>query len=145
MAIEEANDDPQSRNPTLFRERIRHRIRRGRDFVLFDDDTLIFKTNVSAMSPLGGQIEGIYTVPSARGNGFGRKGTSAVTGWVLERGSRAVLLVNEDNAVAKQLYQSLGYARIGLSQTVLFDILKSEITRADRRSRRARAEANRPA
>lgn len=118
MAREEAHDDPQSRNPSLFRERIKARLARGRDFVYRKDSHLVFKANVSALSPLGGQLEGIYTLPAQRGLRFGKRGTSAVTSWVLERAARAVLLVNRDNEIAKRLYESLSYARTSESRTI---------------------------
>lgn len=118
MAREEAKDDPQNRNPSLFRERIRDRMLRGRDLVYLEDDRMLFKSNVAALSPVAGQIEGIYTLPSARGNGLGSRGTSAVTAWVLEQSDRAYLLVNEDNHGAMRLYERLGYEQVGHSLTI---------------------------
>lgn len=118
MAREEANDDPQGRNPLLFKERIRARLSRGRDLIHQRAGKLIFKSNVSAVSELGGQIEGIYTVRDERRKGFGRRGTAAVTAWVLERGPRATLLVNDDNDTARALYESLGYKPYARSRTI---------------------------
>lgn len=118
MAREEAQDDPQARNPSLFRERIRSRAARGRDFVHLLEGRLAFKGNVSALSEVGGQLEGIYTAPGLRRRGLGRRGTAALTAWVLERTSRASLLVNDDNAVARALYASLGYQPIYQSRTI---------------------------
>jgi ribosomal protein S18 acetylase RimI-like enzyme len=118
MAREEAQDDPQARNPDLFRSRIQDRLTRGRDFIYREKNQLLFKTNVAALSTLGGQIEGIYTLPSQRRLGIGRRGTAAVTTWVLERAQRAVLLVNEDNVGARGLYESLGYRPILESRTI---------------------------
>jgi predicted GNAT family acetyltransferase len=119
MAREEAQDDPQARNPELFRSRIHDRLTRGRDFICLEKNQLLFKTNVAALSPMGGQIEGIFTVPSHRGRGIGRRGTAAVTTWVLERAQRAVLLVNEDNEPARRLYETLGYRAV-LESTTIF-------------------------
>lgn len=118
MAREEANDDPQSRNPTLFRERIRTRLMRQRDFVHREDGVLAFKSNVSALSPMGGQLEGVFTVPRFRQLGLGSRGTGAVSAWILERASRVVLLVNDDNELATRLYERLGYMRSHLSKTI---------------------------
>lgn len=118
MAREEAQDDPQARNPDLFKTRIQERIARGRDFIYEENGALVFKTNVAALSPLGGQIEGIYTVPRERRRRIGRRGTAAVTAWVLERAQRAVLLVNEDNLPARTLYEALGYRRVLDSRTI---------------------------
>ncbi|MEL7368098.1 MAG: GNAT family N-acetyltransferase, partial [Myxococcota bacterium] len=118
MAREEARDDPYARNPKLFRERIAERLRRGRDFIYAPNHRLQFKSNVASLSPLGGQIEGIYTVPAFRHQGLGARGTSAVTEWVLTRAERAFLLVNEDNAEARRLYERLGYRPVFESRTV---------------------------
>lgn len=118
MAREEAKDDPQSRNPGLFKERIRERVRRGRDLVYVEQGRLLFKSNVAAISPLAGQIEGIYTQPSARGAGLGTRGTSAITAWVLDRAEQAFLLVNEDNFGAQRIYERLGYEHVLESQTI---------------------------
>lgn len=118
MAREEAKDDPHRRNPTLFRERIRERVLRGRDFVFIEQGRLLFKSNVAAISSLGGQIEGIYTMPDARRDGLGTRGTSAVTQWVLDRAEQAFLLVNEDNTPAQRIYERLGYRHVMDSQTV---------------------------
>lgn len=118
MAREEAHDDPQQRNPELFRHRISERLTRGRDFVHLVNGQLVFKCNVAAISPLGGQIEGIYTVPHHRRNRIGQRGTAAVTAWVLERAERAVLLVNEDNRPARLLYEALGYRSVLESRTI---------------------------
>jgi predicted GNAT family acetyltransferase len=118
MAREEAQDDPQSRNPGLFRERIRARVARGRDFVHIIDGELAFKGNIAALSEVGGQLEGIYTLPAMRRRGLARRGTSALTRWVLERTARASLLVNDDNDAARTLYASLGYEPVYASRTI---------------------------
>ncbi|MEQ8279095.1 MAG: GNAT family N-acetyltransferase [Deltaproteobacteria bacterium] len=118
MAREEARDDPQSRNPALFRSRIHDRVKRGRDFLFEEGGRVTFKCNVSALSKVGGQIEGIYTVPTRRRTGLGRAGTIAVTAWVLERSPRAFLLVNDDNEAALRLYESLGYEKRLESRTI---------------------------
>ncbi|MCC7385724.1 MAG: GNAT family N-acetyltransferase [Deltaproteobacteria bacterium] len=118
MAREEAQDDPQGRNPALFRDRIRARIARHRDFIHRNAGRVIFKGNVSALCSIGGQVEGIYTVPEHRRAGVGRRGTAAITAWVLERAPRASLLVNEDNSAARKLYESLGYGPCHKSRTV---------------------------
>ncbi len=118
MALEEARDDPQGRNPELFRTRIEERLERRRDFIHIEDGKLVFKSNVSAVSPVGGQVEGIYTLPSQRGRGIGFGGTASVTRWVLERSERAFLLVNDDNEAAKKIYEKLGYRQVIASRTI---------------------------
>jgi GNAT superfamily N-acetyltransferase len=118
MAREEAQDDPQARNPELFRTRIAERLQRGRDFVHLEGGNLVFKTNVASLSPLGGQIEGIYTVPSQRRRGIGKRGTAAVTTWVLERAQTAALLVNDDNHPARAIYEALSYKPVLESRTI---------------------------
>ena len=118
MAREEARDDPQRRNPSMFRARIRERVQRGRDLVHFERSQLAFKANISAISDVGGQVEGIYTHPLLRGRGLGLRGTSEVTRWILARAPRASLLVNDDNLPARRLYDRLGYVAVYESRTV---------------------------
>lgn len=118
MAREEARDDPQARNPELFRTRIEERVARRRDFIYLEGGELLFKSNVAALSPLGGQIEGIYTSPTHRRRHLGRRGTASITAWVLARAARAVLLVNEDNLAARDLYTQLGYHPVLESRTI---------------------------
>jgi hypothetical protein len=118
MALEEARDDPRGRNPELFRTRIRDRLARHRDFIHMKNGRLAFKSNVSAVSAVGGQVEGIYTLPPHRKNGLGFAGTASVTSWVLERSSRAFLLVNDDNLPARRIYERLGYTEVLESRTI---------------------------
>lgn len=118
MALEEARDDPQGRNPELFRARIEERLERGRDFIHVENGRVVFKTNVSAVSSVGGQIEGIYTLPAHRGRGLGLAGTASITRWVLERAERAFLLVNDDNETAIRIYEKLGYSKVLESRTI---------------------------
>lgn len=120
MAREEAGDDPQARNPSLFKSRIKKRIERGRDFVHTTSEGLAFKSNVAALSPFGGQVEGIFVPPPQRHRGLGLQGTSWVTQWILDRSPRACLLVNEDNESAKKIYQRLGYVCTHSSRTSFF-------------------------
>lgn len=119
MALEESRDNPYQRNPTLFQSRIEERIRRRRDFVLFENGRLVFKANVAALSPQGGHIEGVYTTPEARGRGIGLAGCAWVTRWILERAPMATLLVNEDNYGARRIYERLGFGGRYPSRTIL--------------------------
>lgn len=118
MAIEEADDDPEGRNPKLFRDRLLERLQRRRDFACFDGETLLYKANIAAMSPLGGHIEGIFVPRALRGRGLGKRGTSTLVSWILEVSSRATLLVNDHNVVARKLYESLGFEVVEESMTL---------------------------
>ncbi|MBX2812544.1 MAG: GNAT family N-acetyltransferase [Myxococcales bacterium] len=119
MAIEESQDDPASRNPKAFRTRIAGRLLHRRDFILRQGKKIVFKGNVCALSPCGGHIEGIYTLPHARGQGIGRAGITWITRWILAQSHRATLLVNKDNVVARRLYESIGFRQSYPSRTVL--------------------------
>ncbi|MBI2373328.1 MAG: GNAT family N-acetyltransferase [Deltaproteobacteria bacterium] len=118
MSIEEADDDPEGRNPRLFRDRLLERIARGRDFARFEDGELVFKANVAALSPVGGHLEGIFVPNALRRRGLGRRGTSTMTEWVLEVAARASLLVNDHNTAARSMYESLGYEPVEESLTL---------------------------
>lgn len=120
MAREEAGDDPQARNPKLFRQRIKERLGRGRDFICTRDEALVFKSNVAALSAFGGQIEGIFVPRNHRGRSLGLSGTQWVTRWILDRSHRATLLVNDDNSSARSIYERLGYTPTHESRTIFF-------------------------
>ena len=50
--------------------------------------------------------------------GLGRRGTSSLTRWVLQRAENAYLLVNQENDSAQRMYETLGYLQDHESRTI---------------------------
>ena len=118
MAKEESGDDAQARNPLVFRERVAIRLKRERDFIFKIENQLAFKVSISLLVSAAGQIEGVYTPPQFRRRGIARRGTGFITDWILQKASAAILLVNEENKVARALYEDLGYQAYLKSRTI---------------------------
>src|SRR6185295_6432602 len=98
--LEEMGDDPLVRNPEVFMGRMARMILEERVFVVRHGDTLVFKAELSALCPVGGQIAGVYTDPDHRGQGVARRGTGEVA-WRTLAGAPAIcLFVREDNPAA---------------------------------------------
>ena len=83
-------------------------------------------------------IECVATLPAVRRRGHARTITAALGAWGRERGAtRAVLAVQQQNAAARALYATLGFAEVG-AYTYARPADRAD-TRAGDRSRPARA------
>ena len=78
-------------------------------FGVVHDDRLAAVARITAQIPRAWIIGGVFTVPEARGRGFGREATrAAVTATVLA-GARPALFVKEQNLPARRIYERLGF------------------------------------
>ena len=118
MAFEESGVDPLVVDPEGFRRRCARRIEQGRVWVLIEDGTLIFKTDVVSDTPDAIYLEGIYVAPHARGEGYGLRCISQLSCELLSRTSSIVLLANEQNGAAIRLYQRAGFKLQGTYDTI---------------------------
>ena len=121
--LEEMGDDPYARNPEAFLGRIARMILEERVYVLRRGDTLLFKAELSANCPVGGQISGVYTDPAHRNQGIARRGTAEMTRRVLEQAPAVCLFVREDNPPALRAYERAGFRHTCDYRTILFDDL----------------------
>jgi predicted GNAT family acetyltransferase len=81
----------------------------------FAGERLVAVAHLNALHGSHGQIGGVYTVPEHRCRGFGRAVMSRVareSAWVHGL-TRLVLFTGEQNRPAQQLYESLGFVRVG--------------------------------
>ena len=89
--------------------------RAQRFFGGFDAGRLVAVAHLNALYAARGQIGGVYTAPSHRRRGFGR----AVMSTVIHESARLhglerlVLFTGEENRPAQQLYEALGFERVG--------------------------------
>ena len=137
MFVGELDYDPTVDGPG-YRRHVSWLIEQGRSYVVLDDGTghpirpgspraVAFKADVGALwrSPSGGvaQLTGVWTRPDLRGRGVGAAALAGV-GDAVHRdhvGTDGVvsLYVNDYNAAALALYQSLGFRQVGMFATVL--------------------------
>lgn len=122
MFTEEVGVDPRSEGGAAgYRARVAELISAGRAFARFEDEQVVFKAEIGAMSRSVGQIQGVWVHPDRRGTGLGAAGTAAVADrLVQDMGRTASLYVNDFNVAARSAYRKVGFRRLGAFSTVLF-------------------------
>ena len=119
LAEAEGGVNPLDRDPVGFLARCARRIQQGRTWVLVEDGRLLFKAEVQADTPDVIYLEGIYTSPSERGTGVGRKCLTQLSRLLLQTRTRVIcLLANEENEGAHAFYRMCGYKLRGVYDTI---------------------------
>jgi predicted GNAT family acetyltransferase len=120
MHKEEVGIDPLERDALGYRERIRELIERKRSVVMVSEGRIASKCEFSAVTPDCVQLMGVWTNPHFRKRGLARKTLSEVCGHLFRSGKTVTLFVNDFNAPAIALYESLGFQRIGLNRALIW-------------------------
>jgi len=120
MMIEEVEENPLASRPELYRSFVRDRILRGDEYLWTDELGLCFKCNLSSRTPEVAQIEGVFTPPGRRRQGFATRGLSEVCHRLLDHVPCLCLYVNDFNQAAIDLYQGLGFERTFEYQSIFF-------------------------
>jgi predicted GNAT family acetyltransferase len=81
---------------------------------------IVFKTEYSAVTPEAVQLMGVWTHPQERRHGYAREGLSEICGHLLAQRRAITLFVNDFNAPALRLYESLGFRRIGNNRALIW-------------------------
>jgi predicted GNAT family acetyltransferase len=118
LAIEESGINPMETEPEGFRQRYIRRIEQGRTWVWVDGGELIFKAEVFSETPEVTYLEGIWVVPSLRGQQIGLRCMSQLAHNLLLHTRSLSLLVNETNSAATLFYERAGYKLRGIYQTI---------------------------
>lgn len=118
MAFDESGVNPLERDPEGFRQRCARRIEQGRTWVWVEAGKLMFKAEVVADTPSVIYLEGIWTNPEERAQGYGLRCMSQLTRQLLGRTKAISVLVNETNTTAHNFYQKAGYKLRGVYDTV---------------------------
>lgn len=120
MHREEVGIDPMDRDAVAYRKRVRELIVNQRALVRIVDGQIAFKCEFSGVTSRAIQLMGVWTAPAFRGQGMAREGLAEVCGWVLEQKKSVTLFVNDFNTPAIQLYESLGFERIGCNRALIW-------------------------
>jgi uncharacterized protein len=105
----------------LYRSRVRELIESGRSLARVDDDRVVFKAEIGAVTPRACQLQGVWVDPALRGRGLAVAGMAAVVDHALERvAPAACLYVNDYNAPARAVYRKVGFEECGTFMSVLF-------------------------
>ncbi len=105
----------------LYRSRVQELVDQGRAFAAIEDGTVVFKAEIGAASIHACQIQGVWVLPSLRGQGRGTAGTASVVNLALADVAPVVsLYVNAYNGPARRAYDKAGFRQAGTFASVLF-------------------------
>ncbi len=108
--IEDLRDDRFGADPESFRRRHERDIDQQRWWVLREGRRIAFQVHVGPENAQAVQIGGVFTAADLRGRGLATRGVAAIAAQLLERRSAVVLFCGEDNAVARRVYERVGFA-----------------------------------
>ncbi len=120
MHREEVGIDPMQRDAAGYRERIRELVEKKRSVIRVEDGVIATKCEYSAVTPEAVQLMGVWTDPRYRRRGLAYEMLSEVCGHITRKGKKVTLFVNDFNAPAIALYESLGFQRIGLNRALIW-------------------------
>jgi uncharacterized protein len=119
MILGELGYDPRA-NRSGFTAGVRRAIAHGAWWVWFGDDALRFQLNVGPRTAATAQLQGVWTPPEQRGNGYATVALAAVARRLFATESTLSLYVNAFNVPAIALYKRIGFTRVGTFATYLF-------------------------
>src|SRR5699024_10792803 len=102
-----------------FRRRVARSLARGRTWVGFDGDEIVFKADIAAMSPQVAQIQGGWVRPGRRSRRIGTGRRAAVGAAVQSLGLTPSLVVNESTTPGVRAYRGVGMTPVVPYATVL--------------------------
>ena len=120
MHKEEVGIDPMERDAAGYRERIRELVEKRRSVIRTINGRIATKCEFSAVTQDAVQLMGVWTDPRHRRRGLSRELLREVCGHLFRRGKIVTLFVNDFNAPAISLYESLGFQRIGVNRALIW-------------------------
>ncbi|RMF71143.1 MAG: GNAT family N-acetyltransferase [Acidobacteria bacterium] len=112
MCREDLGVDQVARNRSGYAAYFRDLIAGGRVHVGEADAGPVFKAEVALRSPDAWLVEGVYTVPEARGLGFARHGMAHIAARARRDGRLTCLYVHRENERAIAVYRSVGFEHV---------------------------------
>ena len=122
MHTEEVGVSPESNGGgPIFHAGVSQLVGTGRSFVRIEDDRVVFKAELAAVTPHACQVQGVYVAPDLRGTGLGTAGMAAVVTHALREVAPVVsLYANSYNTSALRVYERVGFERTATFTTILF-------------------------
>lgn len=120
MHKEEVGIDPMIRDAAGYRERIRELVEQRRSIVRIEGGEIAAKCEFSAVTSDAVQLMGVWTHPRFRRRGLARETLREVCGHLFRKGKEVTLFVNDFNRPAVELYESLGFIRIGMNRALIW-------------------------
>lgn len=118
---EYAGRDALAEDAQGFPARVRQRVKAARTYVLEEDGALVFKLDVGSRSQFGAELEGLYTVPAARGRGHALHCLGQISRFLLSSLPRLTLRIDEDATTLASLARKVGYLPGRVQRLVVVD------------------------
>jgi GNAT superfamily N-acetyltransferase len=118
MVMAESGVNPIETDPAGFRRRWERRIDQKRVWIWVEQGRLIFNADVMLDTPDCIYLEGIYVDPQERSKGYGLRGLSQLSRYLLARTKSICLLVNEENIRARNFFKKAGYRQAACYDTI---------------------------
>lgn len=119
MILGELGYDPRAQRAS-FVTGVRRAIEHGWWWVWIVDGEVRFQCNVGTQTPMTAQVQGVWTPPAQRRRGFATHGLAAVARRLLATNPTVSLYVNDFNRTAIDVYERIGFNRVGELATYLF-------------------------
>ncbi|HEX3467316.1 MAG TPA: GNAT family N-acetyltransferase [Candidatus Elarobacter sp.] len=119
MILGELGYDPRANRPA-FTAAVRRAIALGLWWVWIVDGRLRFQLNVGPRTRATAQLQGVWTPPEQRGNGYATRALAGIARRLFATEASLSLYVNDFNRPAIALYERLGFSRVGTFSTLLF-------------------------
>jgi predicted GNAT family acetyltransferase len=104
-----------------YRARVAELVRAGQSLAWIENEQVVFKAEIGAVSRAVCQVQGVWVAPAQRGRGIGTAGTAAVVEYARSAIAPVVsLYVNDFNAPARAAYARVGFREVGRYASVLF-------------------------
>ncbi len=120
MHREEVGIDPLARDAVGYRERVRELVEQERSIILVAGGRIAVKCEFSAVTNDAVQLMGVWTHPDERRKGFAARLLREVCGHLFRKGKTVTLFVNDFNVPAINLYEGLGFQRIGVNRALIW-------------------------
>ena len=121
LAFAESGINPLERDPEGFRQRCARRIEQGRTWIWLEAGEIVFKADVVSDTPSVIYLEGVWTNPNRRSQGYGLRCLSQLGRTFLSRAKSVCVLVNEKNELAQKFYQRAGYKLRAVYDTIFLN------------------------
>jgi ribosomal protein S18 acetylase RimI-like enzyme len=121
LAFAESGVNPLQRDPEGFRQRCARRIEQGRTWIWVEAGEIVFKADVVSDTPSVIYLEGVWTSPSRRSQGYGLRCLSQLGRTFLCHAKSVCVLVNDKNELAQKFYQRAGYKLRAVYDTIFLD------------------------
>ena len=103
-----------------YRARVAELVRAGQSLAWIEQDEVLFKAEIGAVSRAACQVQGVWVAPAHRGRGIGTAGTAAVVEYARTTIAPVVsLYVNDYNGPARAAYERVGFTQVGTFASVL--------------------------